>query len=147
MNIYVASSWKNAVQPEVVSALRAEGHEVYDFKNPPDGAGFGWEEVGEYSGDGLVDPIEYLEWMLPHPRAKKGFAADYGAMQAADACVLVLPCNRSAHLELGWFVGQGRPTCIILDAPEVTPELMYLMVDHIAPNLHSALAWLERLRD
>lgn len=34
MNIYVASSWRCARQPAVVAALRAAGHEVYDFKNP-----------------------------------------------------------------------------------------------------------------
>ncbi len=28
--IYVASSWRNPAQPEVVSALRSAGHLVYD---------------------------------------------------------------------------------------------------------------------
>lgn len=32
--IYVASSWRNSIQAEIVAALRAEGHEVYDFRNP-----------------------------------------------------------------------------------------------------------------
>ena len=35
--IYVASSWRNKYQPEVVAALRKAGHEVYDFRNPKDG--------------------------------------------------------------------------------------------------------------
>ncbi len=39
--IYVASSWRNDFQTEVVKRLRAEGHEVYDSKNPPKGTGFG----------------------------------------------------------------------------------------------------------
>jgi len=30
--MYVASSWRNAQQPEVVGKLRAHGFEVYDFK-------------------------------------------------------------------------------------------------------------------
>ena len=33
--IYVASSWRNKYFPEVVECLRAEGHEVFDFRNPP----------------------------------------------------------------------------------------------------------------
>lgn len=37
MKIYVASSWRNQYQPEVVATLRAVGHEVYDFKNPRPG--------------------------------------------------------------------------------------------------------------
>ena len=31
--IYVASSWRDPYQPEVVAALREAGHEVYDFRN------------------------------------------------------------------------------------------------------------------
>ena len=33
--IYVASSWRNVFQQDVVAILRDLGHEVYDFKNPP----------------------------------------------------------------------------------------------------------------
>lgn len=32
--IYLASSWRNQYQAEVLAALRASGAEVYDFKNP-----------------------------------------------------------------------------------------------------------------
>jgi hypothetical protein len=38
MKIYVASSWRNTYQPEVVQKLRAMGHQVYDFR----GIGDGW---------------------------------------------------------------------------------------------------------
>lgn len=44
--IYVASSWRNKEQPHVVSTLRADGHEVYDFRAPFNGVpGFAWSEV------------------------------------------------------------------------------------------------------
>jgi len=46
---------------------------------------------------------------------------------------LVLPCGRSAHLELGWFCGQGKQTIVLLDQME--PELMVKMVDHICISL------------
>ena len=32
--IYVASSWRNVFQQDVVAILRDLGHEVYDFKTP-----------------------------------------------------------------------------------------------------------------
>lgn len=103
--IYVASSWRNAIQPEVVITLRLDGHVVYDFKNPRKGySGFSWSEI---------DP-KWKEWSasqyvaaLDHPKAKHGFASDFNAMKWADVCVLVLPCGRSAHLELGWMAGAG----------------------------------------
>jgi len=48
MKIYVASSWRNAVQPTVVLRLRDEGHEVYDFRHPSPGYdGFSWGEIDQ----------------------------------------------------------------------------------------------------
>lgn len=125
MKIYVASSWRNARQPAVVEALRAAGHEVYDFRNPPGGTGFDWREC---------DP-DWLKWSpatfragLDHPVARAGFASDHAAMEWADGVVLVLPCGRSAHLELGWFCGRGRPAWILMEEAG-EPELMYLEVE------------------
>jgi len=120
MKIYVASSWRNDYQPEVVKALRDAGHEVYDFKNPPGRSGFSWSEI---------DP-DWQNWTneqylaaLEHPLAVAGFKSDFDAMHWADACVLVLPCGRSAHTEAGWMQGMDKPTIVLLSPDE--PELMY----------------------
>lgn len=125
MKIYVASSWRNPRQPAIVTALREAGHEVYDFRNPtPGNNGFGWKQC---------DPRPPSEWsvadyrrVLETPRAQEGFAFDMGALRACDACVLVLPCGRSAHLELGWAAGAGK-RCLVLYETLDEPELMYLM--------------------
>lgn len=87
--IYVASSWRNSHQPAVVQALRADGHDVYDFRNPAPGD--------------------------------------------CDCCVLVLPCGRSAHLELGYAIGAGKPTFILLAEGE--PELMYKMSPYLCADM------------
>ena len=122
-NIYVASSWRNAKQPGVVKILRGAGFDVYDFRNPkPGDNGFHWSEIDPNWKDWTC--AEYVRG-LEHPTAKAGFASDFEAMKAADACVLVLPCGRSAHLEAGWFVGRGKPVFALLDVIE--PELMYAM--------------------
>ena len=69
--IYVASSWRNKYQPEVVAALRAAGHEVYDFRNPKDNpGGFLWYDVDENWQN--WEPEEYIK-NLTHPVAEKGF--------------------------------------------------------------------------
>ena len=39
MKIYVASSWRNTYQQDVVAKLRKLGHEVYDFRGLGDGFG------------------------------------------------------------------------------------------------------------
>ncbi len=124
MKIYVASSWRNIHHQAMVECLRAENFEVYDFKNPAVGDhGFAWVETGIH-GDPTY--LNDLACALQSARAQAGFANDFGVMQWADACVLVLPCGRSAHLEAGWFMGQGKPV-IIFGVDRIEPELMYLL--------------------
>jgi hypothetical protein len=79
--------------------------------------------------------------MVRHPIAVAGFKSDFDAMVEADTFVLVLPCGKSAHLELGWAVGRGKRTAVLLDDP-AEPELMYLMVDKLATNMMDLLDWL-----
>lgn len=198
--VYVASSWRNPVQPDVIAALGRAGVECYDFRNPPGGHGFSWSEVKspdgppsdarcEHCGLSIVrstfaglgfwepdydpgnDPMvwrhrksgyaacgfgdtfaipkkgsdwedvdEYLR-MLAHPRAKDGYASDFAAMQRADTFVMVLPCGKSAHLEIGYAIGAGKRTAILLENP-VEPELMYRGADFLARSLDELLAWL-----
>lgn len=133
--IYVASSWRNNHQATVVQQLMAAGHEVYDFKNPrPGNQGFAWSQIdAEWES---WTPDRYRE-SLDHPIAKASFASDFNAMKWADTFVLVLPCGRSAHLELGWACGQGKQTLILLDRME--PELMVKMCDHLCTSLDELL--------
>jgi len=128
--IYVASSWRNPTQPSVVAALREAGHEVYDFRNPaPGNSGFGWRQLG--LGDAKEWTPGILREALRHPVAQQGFAHDMDALRSCDACVLVLPCGRSAHLELGWATGAGKRTYVLTAETLDEPELMYLMCDGI----------------
>ena len=93
--IYVASSWRNEFYEDVVCSLRAAGHDVYDFRNPPSGdEGFKWSWVAEDYMDWA--PQEYRKQLM-HPKAVRQFGNDIRAMESCDVCVLVLPCGRSAH--------------------------------------------------
>lgn len=139
MNIYVASSWRNARQPAVVQALRAAGHDVYDFRNPrPGDNGFHWSEID--ADWEQWEPGEYREH-LNHPIAVAGFASDMTALRTCDAVVAVQPFGRSASLELGWACGAGKQTILFLAAGE--PELMVKMCDHLAVSLDEVLRYLE----
>lgn len=123
--IYVASSWRNEYQPAVVEDLRAHGHEVYDFRNPGEGNyGFGWREVDP---DWKNWTPEQFKAGLAHPIAQAGFQSDLAGMIWADTCVLVLPCGRSAHLELGWFMGREMEVHVMIPPEHQEPELMYLL--------------------
>ena len=147
--IYVASSWRNPIHIAVVAALKAadrqqpnKGLTPYDFRNPhPGNEGFHWSQVGMKSYNRETNgPVPFEEYMggINHPIADEGFRNDFEAMVECDMCILVLPCGRSAHLEAGWFIGQGKPTYILGEDPMI-PELMYKMADGIAGSLFELL--------
>ena len=139
-HVYFASSWRNPTQPDDVRYLRALGHDVYDFRNPPGNTQFGWKEL---RGDGSTNAFLGA---LQHPRARAGFDGDYLAMCRATAFVLSLPCGKSAHLEAGWAIGRGIPTAILLPPTGVDDwELMYLLADNICRTLPEVHTWLEEL--
>jgi hypothetical protein len=139
MRIYVASSWRNLYQPTVVTALRQEGYEVYDFRHPaPDDDGFHWAEIDPAWQSWT--PAQYRE-ALQHPLAQVGFAQDKLALQMADVTVLILPCGRSAHLELGYAAGVGQRTAVLMLEPQEA-ELMYALCDHVCLGMDELLSWL-----
>ncbi len=124
--IYLASSWRNKEQPEVVAALRAAGHEVYHFRHPaPDNDGFAWSAIDrDWS---LWKPSLYVDLITTHPVAAAGFKLDKDALDWCDTCVLLLPCGRSAHLEAGYAAGKGKRVIFLLREDGFEPELMYLL--------------------
>ena len=131
LRVYVASSWRNQAQPDVVKALIADGHDVYDFRNPePGNTGFSWSGIDPGWHDWAP---EKFRAMLDHPVAAHAFGRDMAALRWCEACVLVMPCGRSAHLELGYASGAGKLTAVLLSDGE--PELMYGMIDHLCVNV------------
>lgn len=123
-NIYVASSWRNQIYPDVVYALRSDGHEVYDFREK----GFAWSEISENWQDWNLEDFKLA---LKHPLARMGFQRDADAMADADTCVMVLPCGNSAHIEAGYFVGCGNKELYIFAIESTTPDLMYLLANDV----------------
>jgi hypothetical protein len=119
MRIYVASSWRNTFQPEVVKTLRADGHEVYDFM---DSEGFHWSGVDERWKDWPQDIPKYLAG-LNHPCAERGFNRDMSNLISCDVCVYVMPCGVSASLEAGWACGAGKRMIVYVPGLR-EPDLM-----------------------
>jgi nucleoside 2-deoxyribosyltransferase len=138
MRVYVASSWRNPIQPPVITRLRNEGHEVYDFRNPKENDhGFHWSELDlrwkEWKPQEFIDALE-------GSIAKDGYKSDIDALNWANAVVLVLSSGRSAHLELGYAAGKGVLTIIYLaDDVAYEPELMYKMADYLTTDLNEVV--------
>ena len=131
--IYVASSWRNVFQQDVVAFLRKQGHDVYDFMHPNGDMsyGFSWSNIDPNWKD--WNTKQYVE-ALEHPIAQKGFDLDFKAMNWANVCVMVLPCGRSANTEAGWMKGAGKKVMVYSPCKE-EPELMYRLYDFISNSL------------
>ncbi len=138
--IYVASSWRDQYYPGVVNKPQEAEHEVYDFRNPPHGrGGFHWSDVDPYFQNWTVK--QYREG-LKDPWSETQFKSDLDALTWADACVLVLPCGRSAHTEAGWMAGNGKKTVVYI--PEMQEaELMYKLFDLVSDDLDEISSFLQ----
>ena len=80
---------------------------------------------------------------MSHPLAERQFKADLDALEWADACVLVLPCCRSAHTEAGWMAGRGKKVVVYIPKME-EPELMYKLFDKVVGSLDDLIESLKR---
>jgi len=130
MKVYVASSWRNQFQPGVIEALRADGHEVYDFM---DSDGFHWSEVDPNWRQWPSKITKYLIG-LQHPCAERGFNRDMRALRDCDVCVYVMPCGVSASLEAGWACGAGKRLFVFVPGL-MEPDLMVKMAECVTDSL------------
>lgn len=137
--IYVASSWRNEYQPDVVRFLQEHGHQVYDFRHPAGRTGFQWSDIDE---DWEQWGADQYKKALNHPIAEAGFKSDFDAMQWADVCVLMLPCGRSAHAEAGWMKGAGKKV-FVFQIWQEEPELMYKLFDGVCSTANELCVLLE----
>ena len=117
--IYVATSWRNSLQPSIVVALRADGHAVFDFR----------EANGSFRWPPIATAQDYMDSLATHGPAIAALERDRDALNWCDTCVLVLPAGHSAHVEIGFAAGTGKDVIILLDPtePNARHELMYLL--------------------
>lgn len=145
MKIYVASSWKNKLQPVLVEWLCQQGHEVYNFRKPRPGEhGFKWDQIDPGWKDWSID--EYRT-ELKNPTAESGYQSDLCGMEWADVFIIVNPSGRSAHIEAGWAIGKGKPTAIMLyENDKDGPDLMYKLASALVKDYDELKAWLNSVR-
>jgi hypothetical protein len=142
MKIYLASSWRNRDRvDEVDKALTEAGHNTFNFTRPgphsPLPNGFSWAEIDPKWTDWT--PLQYRD-AFNHPVVQDGLHQDYFAMKWADVVIGIQPFGRSASLEIGWFIGAGKPAGVILSSGE--PELM-MGLAKLLLSVEEALTWLQ----
>ena len=123
--IYLIGSLRNPSIPEIGEYLRSLGFEVFDdwFAAGPI-ADDSWQEYEQGRGHSF-------DVALKGYAAKHVFSFDYTHLNRADAAVLVLPAGKSAHLELGYVIGRGKPGFVLFDKEPERFDQMYQFAEAV----------------
>lgn len=136
MKVYVIGSLRSERVPAVSVALRAKGFRVFDdwYAAGPEADDW-WQKYEKARGRNYPEA-------LAGSAAKHVFEYDKANLDAADAAVMVMPAGKSAHLELGYMVGRGKPAFILLDGEPERFDVMYRFATAVCldvPSLVTAL--------
>ena len=75
--------------------------------------------------------------------AKHIFGFDKDLIDKADIGVLCMPSGKSAHLELGYLIGTGKPGYILFDKEPAKIDIMYQFASNIYFNIDDLLVELK----
>jgi hypothetical protein len=129
--VYVIGSLRGAAVPAVGHDLRQAGFTVWDD----------WHSAGETADDSWRD-YEIARGRT-YPEALQGVAAsntfrcDRAYIDLADAVVLAAPAGKSAHLELGYALGQGKPGYVLLEEENSRYDVMYRFATGVFMDIES----------
>ncbi len=117
-SFYLIGSLRNPQIPEFANQLTAEGYDVFaDWYSPgPDADDFG----RDYS---KARGRTYREFLDSYA-AKNVFQFDKYHMDRCDAAVLLMPAGKSAHTEMGYTVGRGKPCYLVFEEEPERYEVM-----------------------
>lgn len=119
MKIYLIGSLRNHRIPAVAAQIREAGFDVFDdwFAAGPE-ADDHWQQYEEGRGREMTEALSGFA-------AQHVFEFDLAHLDMSRAGVLVMPAGKSAHMELGYLMGQGKPGYVLLDTPPERWDVMY----------------------
>lgn len=117
--LYVVGSLSNPEIPVFAERLRAAGFDVFDdwFSPGPETDKF-WTQYEKGKRRSYIEALN-------GKAAAHNFGFDLRHLQAADIVVLVMPAGKSAHLELGYAIGLGKPGYILMPEEPEKWDLMH----------------------
>lgn len=117
--VYVMGSLRNPEVPLVANELRDCGLRVFDdwYAAGPEADDY-WQA---YERDRSRSYVE----ALAGAHAQDVYEFDRRHLDESQAAVLVAPAGKSAHLELGYVIGQGKPGFILLEEEPERYDVMY----------------------
>ena len=132
-SIYIIGSLRNTKVPEVGDKLREAGYEAFDQ----------WYSAGPDADDHFkqyhIDRGNSYSKALESYAARHIFNFDKTHLDRCDAAIIVLPGGRSAHLELGYIIGTGKPGYVLLDNESDRWDLMYQFASGIYSSVEQLI--------
>ena len=127
--IYLIGSLRNPKVREVANRLRFEGFEVFD-----DWMAAGPEADDEWQKYEIERGHTFAQALKGHA-AKHVYEYDKHHLSRADTVVLLLPAGKSGHLELGWAIGQGKKSFILMEGEPERYDVMYRFADAVFTDI------------
>ena len=152
MKIYIASSWKNKEDVTLMAKfLKGQGHEVDNFTDDSQGRFiFSLEELENIlANDRIINSSSHGRVIkaMNHEMSQRAFQEDKSMIEWADVLILLLPCGKSAHMELGYAKGIGKKIIIFshngftMDDFEVMYGFAHLITYSISEVFEKLRAW------
>lgn len=117
--IYLIGSLRNPRVPIIANQLRLDGFDVFDdWYSPGKNADDEWQAYEMSRGRTYQEALD-------GKHAKDVYDFDKYHLDLARAVVLLTPAGKSAHLELGYTIGQGKPGYILMAHEPERYDIMY----------------------
>lgn len=138
-SIYLIGSLRNQKVTEVASSLRKEGFDVFDdwMAAGPEADDY-WQKYETEKGNNYEEALKGYA-------AKHVYEFDLFHLNRCDIAVLLLPAGKSGHLELGYFIGRGKPGFILLDKHPERFDVMYQFASGVYYELESLIKHLKEI--
>jgi hypothetical protein len=137
-SVYLMGSLANENIPFVGNKIRELGFEAIDD----------WWSPGPLADSYLkhyakIRGLNYKQTLETYA-AKHIFNFDKGLIDKADIGVLVMSAGKSAHLELGYLIGTGKPGYVLFDKEPAKIDIMYQFAKNIFFDVDDLLIELKK---
>ena len=137
LRVYLIGSLRNPKVPELGNELRVEGYEVFnDWWAASEDADEWWQRYEQGRGHTFAEALR-------GPFAEHVFAFDLKYLHWANTGILMLPAGKSAHLEFGFLIGQGKRAYVLLDGEPERYDFMYLFTNGVFSDKQGLFAELK----
>lgn len=127
--IYLIGSMRNPRIPVIANDLRRAGFEIFDDWYSP-----GKNADDEWQAYELARGRTYQQ-ALAGEHAKQVFEFDKMHLDQASSAVLVAPAGKSAHIELGYMIGCGKPAYVLMPGEPERFDIMYKFATAVCASL------------